>query len=64
MFSLYIFFDHAIVALSNRQFHNCLHVKVLGNDINEINKLDYIEWNNKMIKVYVPNVIGDYNVDE
>ena len=64
MFSLYIFTDHAIVALSNRQFQNCLCTRVLGNDINEINKLDYIEYNNKMIKVYIPNVIGDYNADE
>ena len=63
MFSLYVFADHALVALSNRTFANCLEVREITN-IDIARRLDYIEYNNKMIKVYIPNVLGDYDVDQ
>lgn len=55
MFTVYIFKDHAIVALSGREFENCLAKMV----IDQIDDLEYVMYNNKYIKVYIPNVKED-----
>lgn len=54
MFSIYIFEDHAIIALANRQFANVLDVRDIS--VSDINNIHYVEYNDKMIKVYVPSV--------
>lgn len=58
MLSIYVFEDHAIIALSGRTFSNCLAIVPVEDNIN-LSKYDYVEYKGKMIKVYIPNVRGD-----
>ena len=61
MWAIHIFKDHALLALKNRKFDNCLEVQPISSD--EIFNIKYVLYKGRAIKVYVP-VPMDCEVDE